>query len=294
MSLLDAALNLANYVPEPFVAPIPTTGKVEVFAFQNGVPLRYSLYGQKIGWWIIEPRKDRAAMGDAAQISEIVEYLENLPRFYVIACIPSGEQEWLVVPFNGSDAAQRGWKDGQPKKMYLCNERVEPFDLIVGRKLGDILLYDSPDFRLTTIALDETQKPKSRDWSNAYNIISEWVKKAEEEAKKLEIKTQLDKVQDKLKFLLEFMGASLVSSEKKGNGYQVVWKAPDGHSYKMGVKEDGRISVAGFCLAGTDSEHNLSSIVQVMSEAQQRKRPDIQRAYADYQEENIEEDDDDY
>lgn len=294
MSLLDTALSLAGYIPEPFVAPIPTDGNVDVFTLQNGVPLRFFVRNHKIGWFEFEPRKDRVVANRQAEIIEIVNYLEALPRFYVIACIPSGEMEWIVVPFNGSDAAQRGWKNAEPRQMYLCNERIEPFDLIVARQLGSILIYDMPDLRLSsldTINLVNGQLPNTRDWYNAHRMVEEWTKKAEEEARKNLVKTQLEQIDNKLKFLLEFMGASLVSKEKKGKGYEVVWKAPDGHTYKMGVGESGRISVAGFCLAGTDSEHNLSSIVQVMEEAHRQNRPDVGRAYANP---IIEEDDDDY
>jgi hypothetical protein len=295
--MLDTALRFAEYEPEPFIAPIPTNGIVEVFTLQNNVPLRYSLYKQTPGWWEVIPGR-RAVLGREAYAHETLEYLESLPRFYSIACVPSGDNIWLVVPYNASDASQRGWKNGEPKQVYLVSESINPFDVIVVRSLAGLLLYDSVDYRLGTFTKSELCRtlienksgiPNERDWRNAFNIVYDWESKAMQNASRAKIENQMASASDRMKFLLEFMGAKLIANEKKGNGYQVTWQAPDGHTYKMGVREDGRIAVAGFCMANTDSVHNLSSIVHVMLEGQRQNRPDINQAYANY-----EPDDEDY
>jgi hypothetical protein len=295
MSLLDTALRFAEYIPEPFVAPVPTDGIVDVFTLQNNVPLKYTIQGQKTGWYEIIPHKRRAVVGRQAWIDETTSYLESLPRFYAINCIQTGDNAWLVVPYNASDASQRGWKNGSPQQVYLVNENIEPFDVLLIRKLAGLFLYDSLDYRLGTFTKSEMCKealenkktsPNERDWRNAFNIISEWQAKAEQEARLAKIENQMLNATDKMKFLLEFMGAKLVSSEKKGKGYQVIWEAPNGHTYKTGVCEDGRISVAGFCLAGTDAQHNLSSLVKVIEEAERIERFDINQARADYDDED--------
>ncbi len=299
MSLLDTALRFAEYKPQPFVAPIPTNGWVEVFTIQNGVPLRYTMHNQIPGWWELTPKGRKITVTSRAFVTDTMKYLDNLPRFYVIACVPSGEHTWLVVPYNASDASQRGWTNGEPKQMYLVSEEVQPFDVMIARSMAGVLLYDILDFRLgeftksslcRELAEKKSAAPNERDWRNAYNIVTQWMLKAEQELRAKRISDKLAETQDRMKFMLEFMGAKLIESEKKGNGYLVTWEAPDGHKYKMGVREDGRISVAGFCLAGTDNQHNLSSIVQVMSEAHRQHRPDVNQAYADYERED---DDDD-
>jgi hypothetical protein len=300
MSLLDIALRFADYKPQPFVAPIPTNGIVDVFTLQNNVPLRYVIRNQKIGWYEINPGR-RNMIGREAYMNETEEYLNALPRFYAIVGVPSGENSWLVFPYNASDAAQRGWKNGEPKQVYLVSEKIEPFDVIVIRNLAGTMLYQGVDYRLGEQVNSENLRgivangydyPARGSWGNAYTLVSEWRKKAEQDAFRVRLKTQTLSATERMKFMLEFMGASLVSAEKHGQGYVVVWTAPDGHTYKMGVKEDGRISVAGFCLNGTDSQHNLSSIVQVMEEAQQRERPDVHRAYANDDTVEYEDDDD--
>lgn len=302
MSLLDTALRFASYTPQPFVAPIPTNGSVEVFTLQNGVPLKYSIRGHEIGWFELHPVRQHLAALRTAFVDETMKYLDVLPRFYVIACIPSGEHAWLVVPYNASDASQRGWKNGEPRQMYLVSEEIQPFDVVIARNLAGLLLYDTMDYRLGTftksdmcrnLAENKLGAPNERDWRNAYGIISEWFIKVEQDAIRTKIDQKMIGIHDRMKFLLEFMGASLVSAEKKGRGYIVTWEAPDGHKYKMGVHEDGRISVAGFCLAGTDSQHNLSSIVQVMEEAHKQHRPDVQQAYADHEDSDYEDYEDD-
>jgi len=288
--LLDTALRFAEYKPRPFIAPLPIKGRVETFIMQDGVPLHYTVQNEVPGWWEIMPYKNHARVSDSASITKIMQYRELLPRFYSIACIPSGQNEWLVVPFNAADASQRGWRNGEPKQVYLVDETIEPFDVIITRSLAGLLLYDSLDYRqnvemsgeMREIVNKKTDRFFTRDWANAFRIISDWMVKAEQEAKAKLIQDKLAKTQDRMKFMLEFMGAKLISSEKKGKGYKVTWEAPDGHTYKMGVREDGHISVAGFCLAGTDDQHNLSSIVQVMEEAHRQHRPDINQAYAEY------------
>lgn len=297
MSLLDTALRFANYKPQSFVAPIPTNGIVDVFTLQNGVPLRYVVRNQRPGWYEINPG-NRNLVGKEAKINEIDEYLQSLPRFYAIVGVPSGENTWLVFPYNASDAAQRGWKNGEPKQVYLVNEKIEPLEVIVTRNLAGILLYQGLDYRLGEHAKSDAyrnapDKPAygGQSWGNAYDMVVNWYKRMEQDAIRTRLETQTMNATERMKFMLEFMGASLVSAEKLGRGYQVVWQAPDGHTYKMAVQEDGRIAVAGFCLDGTDSQHNLSSIVAVMEEGQRRRRPDIHRAYAD--DDTIEYEDDD-
>lgn len=285
MSLLDTALRFADYEPQPFIAPVPVTGVVDVFSLQNGVPLCYTLRNQQTGWWEINPTgKRRAVLRRAAWGHEVGGYLEALPRFYAIACVPSGEKCWLVVPYNASDAAQRGWKNGEPRQVYLVNDNIEPFDVIVVRNLAGLMLYDAMDYRLgqhtrsellRQSAANKLAAPNERDWNNAFRIFSEWLAKCEKEAALADIEKKTASITDRMRFMLEFMGAQLVASEKKGNGYVVTWLSPDGHTYNMGVREDGRISVAGICLNNTDAQNNLSSIVMVMETARKLNRPDL-------------------
>jgi len=296
-SLLETALRIADYKPQPFVAPIPIDGLVTVSLMQNGVPLDYAVRGEAPGWWEFKPNQKKLIRTRSAYANEISTYLQALPRFYTIACIPSGEDAWLCVPYSAADAEQRGWSRGEPKIVYLIDEHIEPFDVLVTRSMAGVLIYDSLDHRLGTFTISELcktlqdEKPKQHDWLNAYNIIQEWQAKAEQEAILAKVQNEMASVENRMKFLLEFMGARLITNEKRGNGYQVTWQAPDGRTYKMGVREDGHISVAGFCLSGTDSQHNLSSIVQIMEEAHRLNRFDVHHAYADYDGNN---DDDDF
>jgi hypothetical protein len=288
LSLLDTIDFLATKKPEPFVAPVPFAHLVSVRTIQDGVTYSFSVQNPRPGWWTLVPAGVLARIDTMAQPADVIDYLNELPRFYVIALFPTSETTWLVTPYSIADAEQRGWMQGRPREVHLVRMAVEPFDVLVTRNLAGTLIFDDIDTRLGTHTItNELQEAINNEerfvaelnWRNAYQTVYQRTQQLLKEQKQAEqlkrITEQKMDTEEAIRWQLEFMGAKLKDVQHSRNGYTVYWTAPDGRSYDMQVGKNLHIEVAGFCLAGTDRVHNLSSIVHVMEEAVRQHRPDL-------------------
>jgi hypothetical protein len=284
MNLRDALARITTHKIHPFIAPVPDAGTVSILSIQENIPYLFSVTPLlPPGWYYMTPdSKGRYVMGvDDAYPYQIGTYLSELPRFYVIACFPTSGLAWLCVPFNASDAAQRGWPGGQPRLVHLVGERVQPFDVLVARQLSSTLLYEQVDNRLdawcSRFFQDKTDdgvvfaRP-SIDFMNAWTIVQDRRRAIEADRLRCSIQDAQTTVADKMRFLLGFSGAELVDWNENQGGYRVTWKYGD-RTYSMEVRRDMRIASAGLCLSNLDSQQNLTSIVGVMEEAERRGRP---------------------
>jgi len=275
---------LSNHYPQPFTAPIPNAEQVEVFTLQDNVPYRFRLRDAEPGWWVVTPEtKAKARLDEPAQPCDMLAYLTALPRFYVICCFRLAEGTWLVVPYNASDAAQRGWPDGEPRVMHLVCHAVKPFDVATARFLAGTLLYDGLDDRLGLCAHGHLLRSElgtqagaatlkvNGGFQNAYNIILKRRQELEAETRRQAVEHQRQTTEGELRWQLEFMGADLKAWSEVGNGYSVTWEH-EGRSYTTTLQRDRRVASAGICLDRTDAQHNLSSIVRVMEEAERLRQ----------------------
>ena len=287
MSLVDVVEQVGSHTPKPFIAPIPDAEVVDVFTLQDGIPYTFKLRAQSPGWWQVVPvSKSWAHLGEVPQSCDILAYLDQLPRFYAICCFRLSERTWLVVPYNASDTAQRGWPNGEPRAMHLVRHAIRPFDVVVTRSLAGTLLYEDLDTRLGNwlfteslrFAVEEDSIEPSastrNDFKNAYQIVYHRKVELKAEAQRQAIEKQHYTTEGKLRWQLAFMGANLESWLESGEGYKVTW-SHEGERYSMRLRRDKRIASAGICLDRTDSSHNLSSIVAVMEEAKRLERFDL-------------------
>ena len=252
-TLLRSVLNrLVEHTPVSFVAPLPEADWVRVFTVQDNTPysFRVSMRDTLPGWYWVEPKsKSSARIGDNAYGPDRLEYLEELIPFNAITVDRVGDNTWLAVPYNASDAGQRGWKNAEPRKVFLVLDAVEPHEPILVREIAGLLLYDGPAF---------VSRQDTPDFKRSRTILAQI--KADEERIRLEQTTE-----GRLKSHLAFMGASLRDWVESGNGYKVTWEH-EGHDYTMSIGADFELQSAGICLANTDSLHNLSSVVRVMQD----------------------------
>ena len=141
MSLLQTALKITEHIPNRFIAPIPEADSVEVFSLQDGVPYWFKIRRIKPGWREIEPiTTSTARLGREAYPFEYLSYLDQLPRYYVIACFRCSPYTWLCIPYNAADASQRGWATGIPRQLHLVRHAISPLDVVDARRLGDMLV----------------------------------------------------------------------------------------------------------------------------------------------------------
>ena len=151
-STLDLIDQIGRIRVRPFLAPIPDAESVVVTTVQEGVQFNYRLVREP-GWWVLHcDQVEVRQVEPLSSMFETVRYLAALPRFLVIAVHRLRADTWLVVPWNGSDAAQRGWHRGEPRAIHLVRDAIRPFDVVVARRLGSTLLYDSLDEGLEVYA----------------------------------------------------------------------------------------------------------------------------------------------
>jgi hypothetical protein len=276
---------LVGTIPSPFVAPIPAAGWTLVWTVQDGITYKFPIRGTAPGWWRITPTSSSEARTTGrGQPSEYLEYLESLPRAYVLVLYRLEPFTWLCTPFNLSDAAQRGWENGEPRVLHLIRHAVEPFDLVDARLVGDLLLFHRVDDRLETREATEMCRqalgtvvgpPRSigSGHLHAYGFIQQRIeaerRRLAEEAARLaraeaeeRHQREMATTEGRLRWYLEFMGADMVGWQEAGEGYQVTWEY-DGHTHSARIARDLRLDSAGICLGhrGQERRQNLSSVV---------------------------------
>lgn len=256
--MLNTINRIANHEPQPFIAPIPIGDMTKVLTIQDEIPYWFYVNPHDgAGWYELRPLKDRAITNRNATAIERLKYLEQLPRFHVIALFPI-DDNWLVMPFNISDANQRGWANGEPRLMYLPEGNIGDCQVVHARKLGNILLYDAPaQIRLIK---------KSKESKIAIGIIDDEINKTKKEIAKLERIKKLQSVEGRIGESLKHSGAELVDWKLNVDGeYKIEWTY-NGNGYTTMVDSKLRVVSAGVCLDGTDNWHSLSTIVHVMED----------------------------
>ncbi len=287
---LDLIDEIGRIQVRPFLAPILDAGSVVVMTLQEGVQFNYRLV-QEPGWWVLHCDQVAVSRVEApASMFETIQYLDALPRFLVIAVHRLRADTWVVVPWNESDASQRGWPRGEPRAMHLVRDSVRPFDVVVARRLGRTLLYDTVDDGLGTTRVgdavresfssdeEEVRTPgMTPDMRIAFSILADYggaVRRAGRERAEADRRAgreraeaeALDTMDGRLRWHLAFMGAELLGWHEAGEGYEVRW-VYRGREHRTRLRQDLQVASAGICLDGTDQRHNLSSIVGVMDEA---------------------------
>jgi len=293
MSLLDVIDRVSEHVPRPFIAPIPDAESVSVFVHQDNIPYQFSLRGTEPGWWLLNPNRNgnRAGVGRGAYPHEYLVYLSHLPRFYAIACYRVGDDSWLVVPFNASDANQRGWHNGEPQVVHLVRESVRPFDVVDARSLAGTLLYNTVapmgmemSALCRGIVWNDEDGNVNQDWTNAITLITDriaQIRREQEEQRRREqlsiIEAQRKNLTDRARFEAEFVGAELVSCTEVGNELEITWEF-EGYQHTSRLNRQMRLESAGICLGDYRNEyewHNLSTTILAIQEGRWLRRFDL-------------------
>lgn len=262
MSLLNTIDQISQHEPKEFIAPVMTK-YAKVFTLQDGIPYWFHIQVGTPGWFLLQPNSFMglyATVIRKAMPHEMIQYLAELPSFRVIILFPVDETTQLVMPFNLSDAAQRGWKNGVPRHMHIVYHNLQHKQVVQAAAVGDSLVFN----RASHLTINSTGKRESRIATEIYEARLNLIRKREvEEKRAAHVKTE----QGRLETALEFMGASLEDWTRELDGYIVRWMI-DGQMYRMEVDTNLRVKSAGVCLDQTDNWHSLSSVVAVMQDRQ--------------------------
>ncbi len=254
---------IANHQPKHFIAPVMSR-KAKIFAIQDDIPYWFYTEVEYPNWYYLKPnkargksqRKAKAISVRQANPHEYIDYLGVLPAFQVIALFPISDTVWLVMPYNLSDATQRGWKEGTPRPMHLTMDNILSMDVVTARLLAPrTLIFD----HLSNLSIARREKEIAQ---GIFDRRLDAVRKQEAlEARADELQTE----EGRLKESLKFMGAELEEWTREIDGYIVRWKI-DGQVYRTQIDTNMRVVSAGVCLNGTDDWHSLTSIIEVMQD----------------------------
>lgn len=293
-NLLNALQKVKDNKLEDFIAPLPE-GTIDLLSVQNGIPYWFQITNETPGWYTLKPSVERTvdmlgARGSSTfkfahpigepQPYQIEDYLNQLPHFNVIALYPVSQGSWLCVPHSVGDTKQRGW-DGKPKVFTLCSENIEPLDVVRVANLAGTLIYHEvsklvQEAQRAKDLLDGVDQPSAKlnsDWWVAFKLVTERVSQIRQQAKPMSL-------EENLKHSLGFVGAELVNYKEIIGGQLSVTYSYQGMTWTLPkVDKNLRIQSAGICLSGTDRQHNLSSIVEVMHEARKLRRADLNSSY---------------
>lgn len=272
LNLLDRGGSLG-----PFLAPYPEKGS-RLFTFQSGLPYWLNVdQAVEPGWYHFTPDGYKFAIRkvDQAAPYEYFGYLSQLPRFLVYVVLPPEDNRVLVVPFNASDAKQRGWPDCQPQYAYLCGRKanLSPLSIVVCRNLAGLLLVEGLYHRERSkshiledrLAMGVPVAPEglfSREEETAINLYL-----ADQAHRKVR------GAEDEIARLLGLAGAELSWYRETDSGYEITW-VHDGYQHRQRFDKNFRCQVAGICLDGGDRQQDLVTVVKVMEEARRRDRFD--------------------
>src|SRR5689334_24203914 len=129
---------------QAFLAPLIPGGRARLRL--RGLVCELVVAGARPGWWICRARDARHAdtVGEALPWQR-GDYLALWPELHLVLLEPLQHGDWLALPFNASDAAQRFGLAG-PLVVRLV-EGGQPFERIVGRVEEQMIWYDAPDCR---------------------------------------------------------------------------------------------------------------------------------------------------
>lgn len=262
------------------LAPVPEGQQAFVNVLIDGRPYRLKVKRLSPGWWLLRPLSDyEAELFEEPQPWQIARYLKELPAMRVIAVHRLSKRAWLVYPWNSGDAQQRGWPmlstAPQPRALHIVCGAVRPFDVLVARVLGNLLLYDEPDRRLLWASLSaRLREAFENDWKKSPSVkgASVEMRAVFSLLQNRMLKEQKRTLRGRIEAALLYSGATLKAWTERGQGYEVVWEH-EGREYRMLIKPDLFVESAGICLSGRDSDYSLSAIVHVMAEARRLGRP---------------------
>lgn len=267
------------------LCPLLTGRRPAVHVMIDGYPFRFRLRGRTApGWRLLRPRSNREAevLADREpQPWEIAQYLEQLPSVRALAIHPLGQDRWLAYPQNMGAAAAAGWpqQNGMlmPAPVQLVEAYLEPFDVIVARRLSEALLFDQVDRRVLThwggfavpetpeervvwdiLLLREEQLAAERQLPPESGPLRQWQRDPE-----MTRAIEERRAGARLREALAFMGGEMQEFQQVDGGYVVRWRV-NGEEFHTTIDASLFVQSAGICLAGRDYEQSLSSIVPVM------------------------------
>ncbi len=267
-NLLDKTRELEEkFLNSTFLAPVLGEVAVKICGFINRLDVEPRDFE---GWAVLKPEDFTLANVIAEpQPHQIYDYLKNYPSLLCILLKKLRGKTWLALPFNLSDSMQR-FRIKKPFLVHLV-ERGDVFEHIRAVHDGVSFWFQSID---RGISLEKIEKMREGITKQQEDIQLKDITREERMAYSFVLSTVkeelVDREERKIKNALNRGGAQLSSYSEAEGGYVVKWRF-EGEEYTTVVrKEDLTVVSSGICLSHKDELFDLTSIVGVMREHQDR------------------------
>jgi hypothetical protein len=227
------------------------------------------------GWGVFAPTSAKTAkFVREPNMTEKQSYFNLFPALRLILCRRSNEQ-WFGIPANQSD---NRFKITGTVPIQLCTE-VQMFDMVQVRFDGNSIWFEQIDpkhslkaaayLRESVIKFLDAAKLElpglTIEERDAYLIALNDALAADAEARR-------DKQEERIQKALALTGAKYQSYIERGNTFTIEFMVGRERHRSVVKKDTLAVESAGICLAGTDKNFDLQSLVGVIREGQRTRR----------------------
>lgn len=227
------------------------------------------------GWGVFTPNSAKtASFVREPNMTEKQSYFNLFPALRLILC-RRAKDHWFGIPANQSDTR---FKITGTVPIQLCTE-VQMFDMVKVRFDGTNIWFEQIDPRhslknanyMRESVLKFLEAPKLElpgltiEERDAYLIALNDAVAADAEAKR-------DKQEERIQKALALTGAKYQSYIERGDTFTIEFMVGRERHRSVVKKENLAVESAGICLAGTDRNFDLQSLVGVIREGQRGHR----------------------
>jgi hypothetical protein len=225
------------------------------------------------GWGVFTPVNYKGARFiREPNMVEKEQYFRLFPALRLILC-RNTDNQWAGVPANQADTR---FKINGVVPIQLISE-VQMFDHVKVRFDGANIWFEQIDPRSnprTAIYLRESLtkllEPKKLEFVGLTQEDRDAYQIAYAPALAADIEAKRDKNEDRIKDALHRAGAKYQSYIERKDTYTIEYTV-DGHKHRSVVNKDTlSVESAGICLAGTDRQFDLQSLVGVIRQGQRQ------------------------
>lgn len=253
-----------------FISPIFYNNRVATRI--HGIVYTFSIPKKEPGWYKFRPVDVKNARIVAeADLGEREDYLKKMPTKIRMVLVHALKGVYFGVPDQNN---MLGLKKTDLIPIYLCDDMVQAFDVALCRYDGMNLWFDRVDLNNDPAkaeylrqALVQTRKPSEIKFSGlgveekvAYGI-------------RYKVRERILKGRKRgtLQGHIEHAGGKFIRSQERSDHYLVTYEV-DGVEYSSSVSKEShhQVITAGICLSGGDRAFDLTSLITVMREGQNR------------------------
>lgn len=259
---------------QEFLAPYTEQSKHAIVKI-DGMNYRFRIVGFRgNGFGIFQPVDPTCArFVRAAEFDQTYEYLQILPRMYVILVCQT-DLGWCAYPFNIESVT----KFGVDSEIIVRNASdIERFDVVAVRCDGRNFWYEEPFVGSDPVKADSLRScfALRTEPLKMQRALGKLKGLTPEERKSFDLalaswrQFQRQSTEDRLKEMLATGGADLDNYVIRGKQIEITWQARSGRYYKSHVNKDTfDVVSAGICLNSEDDKFHLKDLPGVIKEGE--------------------------